>query len=137
LIVFLAAAAGVANTMLMATFERRRELGMLLSLGTSPGRLVRIILIEAVLLGLFGVFIGCVIGGTIVAIQGAVGINPWASGDANVAIYGVSFNEAMYPRLLWSDYVPGFIGVSVVSILAALLPAIHAARLEPVEAMRR
>ncbi|MCZ7685984.1 MAG: hypothetical protein M5U28_47385 [Sandaracinaceae bacterium] len=35
-IVFLAAAAGVANTMLMATFERRRELGMLLSLGTTP-----------------------------------------------------------------------------------------------------
>ncbi len=41
-IVFVAAAAGIANTMLMATFERKHEFGMLLSLGCGPGRLARI-----------------------------------------------------------------------------------------------
>ena len=50
--IFVAAASGVANTMLMATFERTHELGMLLALGASPGRIVRMIVAESVALGL-------------------------------------------------------------------------------------
>lgn len=137
-IVFLAAAAGVANTMLMATFERRRELGMLLALGLTPGRLVRMIVFEAVILGLLGVLIGSLIGGALVAWQGAVGINFYGGGEdtAQIAMYGVSFTEALYPRLAVGDVVPGFVGICVVSIFSALWPALSAARLEPVEAMR-
>ena len=50
--VFVAAAAGVANTMMMATFERLHEFGMLLALGATPGRIMRLIVAEAALLGL-------------------------------------------------------------------------------------
>jgi len=140
-IVFIAAAAGVANTMLMATFERRRELGMLLALGTTPGRLVRILLTEAVILGLLGVTIGSLMGAGIVHYWGEVGLDPTNLGGAegsraDIAMYGLSFSGAMYPYLRTFDYVPGFLGVLVVSILAALGPAIATARLEPVQAMR-
>jgi len=139
-IVFIAAAAGVANTMLMATFERRRELGMLLSLGTTPARLVRIVLTEAVVLGLLGVLIGTFLGGLLVFYQNQTGIDftQWGDQEASVdmAIYGVNFSGAIYPYLSVSDCVPGFVGVVVVSVLAALWPAAVAARLEPVEAMR-
>ncbi len=139
-IVFIAAAAGVANTMLMATFERRRELGMLLSLGTTPGRIVRIVLTEAVVLGLLGVVVGTLLGGLIVYYQSQTGIDfsQWSDQDesVDVAMYGVNFSGAIYPYLRVADCVPGFIGVVVVSVLAALWPAWVAAHLEPVEAMR-
>lgn len=141
IIVFIAAAAGVANTMLMATFERRRELGMLLSLGTSPGRLVRIVLIEAVILGLLGVLLGTLLGGGLVLYQGQVGLDVTNLGGGgregvDIAVYGVSFSHAVFPYLSPLDVVPGVLGVLVVSILAALGPALQIARLEPVAAMR-
>lgn len=136
-IVFVAAAAGVSNTMLMATFERRRELGMLLSLGTTPGRLVRIILVEAVALGLLGVLLGSVLGGLLVLWLHHLGV-PLApgSGSDNASAYGVMLNGTLRPYLDLADYVPGLVGVSVVSILAAVWPAAMTSRLEPVEAMR-
>lgn len=138
-IVFIAAAAGVANTMLMATFERRRELGMLLSLGTTPARLVRMIVTEAVILGLTGVLIGSVVGAALVLWQGQVGINMMgteAGQASDTAFHGINFSTALHPYLRAVDFVPGFIGIVVVSILAALWPAIATSRLEPMEAMR-
>jgi ABC-type lipoprotein release transport system permease subunit len=136
LIVFSAAAAGVANTMLMATFERRRELGMLLSLGTTPGRLIRMITTEAVLLGLAGVIAGSAIGAALVLWQGHTGIQLLAGSGSGASFEGMSFDSTLYPYLRAIDFVPGFAGIVVVSILAALWPAVHTARLEPMEAMR-
>jgi ABC-type lipoprotein release transport system permease subunit len=138
LVVFIAAAAGVANTMLMATFERRRELGMLLSLGTTPWRLVRMILAEAVALGILGVIAGSVLGGLLVLHLGHTGMQVLAGADqgAELAAFGVNFTGALHPFLHAGDFVPGVIGVSIVSIAAALWPAIVTARLEPMEAMR-
>lgn len=137
LIVFIAAASGVSNTMLMATFERRRELGMLLALGTTPGRLIRMILVEAVALGFAGVLLGSLLGGLFVGYLGLDGVSMAPGQDAsNVSAYGVTFNGLLYPHLFFSDYLAGVIGVSVVSILAAVWPALTTARLEPVEAMR-
>ena len=139
-IVFIAAAAGVANTMLMATFERRRELGMLLSLGATPARLVRIVLSEAVALGLLGVIVGSVLGGLFVFYLSQVGVDPTALGQegegTDIAMYGLSMSGAIHPWLSAMDFIPGFVGVSVVSVLAALWPAWVTARLEPVKAMR-
>lgn len=137
-VVFLAAAAGVSNTMLMATFERRRELGVLLSLGTTPGRLVRMILVEAVALGLLGVLVGSILGALVVLAMGHAGISmaPGSDASASVAVYGVTLNGVLRPYLDAADYVPGVIGVSLVSVLAAVWPAALTARLEPMEAMR-
>lgn len=138
-IVFIAAAAGVANTMLMATFERRRELGMLLSVGITPLRLVMMILLEAIILGLLGVVAGSVLGGLLVAWQGHVGIDLatiGSEGATSISFYGLTFSGSLHPFLFLHDYVPGFVGVIVVSVVAALWPAAITARLEPMEAMR-
>ncbi len=138
-VVFLAAAAGVANTMLMATFERRRELGMLLSLGTSPARLVALVLTEAVLLGLAGVTAGSIVAAGLVLYFSRAGIDVMLGGGAessNIAMFGVGVDPNVYPFLTASDLVPGVVGIVIVSILAALAPAIGTARLEPMEAMR-
>ena len=138
-VVFLAAAAGVANTMLMSTFERRREFGMLLSLGTSPLRLVRMVLAEAIFLGLLGVGLGTAIGGGLVLYWSRTGMDVLLGGGAdaqNLAMFGVGVDPYVYPFLTLQDVVPGFIGIIIVSVLAALVPAIGTARLEPMEAMR-
>lgn len=139
LIVFLAAAAGVANTMLMATFERRRELGMLLSLGTSPMRLVALVLTEAVLMGLLGVTVGTAAASALILYWNRTGVDMLLGGGAdaqNIAVFGVGVDPNVYPFLTAGDLVPGLAGIVVVSILAALAPAIGTARLEPMEAMR-
>ncbi|GAB4208996.1 MAG: FtsX-like permease family protein [Sandaracinaceae bacterium] len=138
-IVFIAAAAGVANTMMMATFERRRELGMLLSVGTSPLRLVAMIQAEAVVLGLSGVLVGSALGGALVAWQGHAGIDLATIGSdtsTSLSFYGLTFTGALHPHLFARDFVPGFVGIVVVALVASLWPAVLTARLEPMEAMR-
>ena len=72
-IVCLASIAGIANTMMMSTFERRRELGMLLALGANPGRLFRMVATEAVLLGALGVLLGTAAGRVFCGIDGWIG----------------------------------------------------------------
>lgn len=138
-ITFVAAAAGVANTMLMATFERRRELAMLLSLGITPLRLVLMIVTEALILGILGVIAGSVLGALLVGYQGHVGIDLQSMGSESsnsISFFGLTFAGALHPHLFASDFAPGFVGVIVVSVLAAIWPAISTARLEPMEAMR-
>ena len=73
LLVFIAAAAGVANTMLMATFERTREFGMLLALGTHPARIVRLVIAESIALGVIGALAGSAIGVALVAVTHQTG----------------------------------------------------------------
>ncbi|MBX7194015.1 MAG: FtsX-like permease family protein [Sandaracinaceae bacterium] len=138
-IVFVAAAAGVANTMLMATFERRRELGMMLSVGITPLRLVLMIVLEALILGLLGVLVGSAAGAAIVAYQGFVGIDLASMGaehSTSISAFGLTFTGSLHPHLFAGDFVPGFVGVVVVSVAASIWPAISTARLEPMEAMR-
>ena len=60
-VVFLIAMFGVANTMLMATFERRREFAVMLALGTTPSRIVLAVLYEAVGMGVISLMVGAAI----------------------------------------------------------------------------
>ena len=139
-IVFAAAAAGIANTALMSAFERTREFGMLLAVGSRPGRIVGMVIIEAVLVGFVGVAIGSVMGTAIVLITGHTGIDYAALGGTSAedfAYGGINFSYIIYPVFEMRHIVLGLCAVTLTSILASLWPASHAARLEPVEAMRK
>jgi ABC-type lipoprotein release transport system permease subunit len=142
-ILFLAAAAGIANTMMMSTFERRRELGMLLALGTRPRRVVRLVLIEAVVLALLGVAVGSALGAAAVFITSQTGIDYAAlagtgtTADAMEFGYkGIRVSYVVYPRFEFRHVVFGMVAATVTAVLAALWPAVLAARLQPVEALR-
>jgi ABC-type lipoprotein release transport system permease subunit len=138
-ILFVAAAAGIANTMMMSTFERTREFGMLLALGTRPARIVKMIFVESVILGLVGVAIGSVIGTALVLITGHYGINYAALGGIEAgefAFRGLSFSYILYPEFELRQVLYGVFAVTVTAILAATWPAVVAARLEPAEAIR-
>ncbi len=138
-IVFVAAAAGIANTATMSTFERTHEFGMLLAFGTRPGRIVRMVLTESVVLGLIGVAVGSIIGAALVLVTGHTGIDYAALSGSNVkeiSYSGVSMSYIIYPVFEWRYVVLGVCAATGTSLLASLWPAVLAARLEPVEAMR-
>jgi ABC-type lipoprotein release transport system permease subunit len=140
LLVFIAAAAGVANTMLMATFERNHELGMLLALGCSPARIVAMITLEALILGVCGVLLGTAFGVVVNALFARHGIDFASLGSKEalekLTFAGMNYGLRVLPRTAPLTVLGGVLAVSVTSLLSALWPALHAARLQPVEAMR-
>jgi ABC-type lipoprotein release transport system permease subunit len=135
-ILFLAAISGITNTLMMSTFERTREFGMLLALGCGPKRVVRLIYAEAIVLGMLGVAVGTALGLLSVLAMGG-GVDIMGVGDnADVALVGMQFPKLIYPRTEVMDVVTGVIAVGLTSLLAATWPARYAAKLEPMEAMR-
>ena len=139
LLVFIAAAAGVANTMLMATFERTREFGMLLALGTHPSRLMRLVIAESVALGIIGAGIGTAIGVALVVVTHRTGIEyAWLAGGgpSELSFAGLRWSLRFYPTLGVVDVVRAIAAVCVTSLIAATWPALRASRLQPVQALR-
>lgn len=140
ILVFIAAAASIANTMMMSTFERMHELGMLLALGTRPIRLVRLLMTEALALGFLGVAAGTAIGLLAVWASSSTGIDMAQMGGEAVrdlSYKGLTIPFHVYPRVTSTQVFSGVVTVIVTSLLATLWPAVIAARLQPMEAMRR
>ena len=116
----------VMNVMLMAVYERIREIGTLAAIGTQPGKLMAIFLIEGLLLGLAGALAGIALSYGIIALLNAYPV-VFSFGREQITLYpGLDFIE-----------VPGVILLAVlVSGLASLQPAWRAARMDPIQALR-
>ena len=139
ILVFMAAAAGVANTMVMATFERTREFGMLLALGTRPARLVRLVVAESIALGVIGAVGGATIAVVLVAVTHRTGIDyAWLAGGgpSELSFAGLRWSLRFYPALAVVDVVRAVAAVCVTSLVAAIWPALRASLLQPVRALR-
>jgi putative ABC transport system permease protein len=138
-LVFVAAAAGVANTALMSTFERTHEFGMLLALGTAPSRIVGMILLESLALGATGALVGTTLGAALIVWAHRHGIDFAAmtgGGPTSVSAFGLNFTLIIYPRLAAIDIVRVVMAVMVTSVAASAWPAVRAARLQPARALR-
>ena len=138
-LVFIAAAAGVANTMLMATFERTREFGMLLALGTRPLGIVRMILAESVALGIVGAGLGTALGVGLVVLTHRAGIDYatlTGGGPTEISFAGLRWSLRLYPTLALLDVVRVVSAVVITSVLASVWPALRVARIQPASALR-
>ena len=133
LIFGLAAGTGVMNSMLMSTFDRIREFGVIKALGATPVRIVRDVACEALVLGLFFSGIGAGLGASANYLLSVHGIN-LATGDA-LALSGVAFDSVWRSTMSVEGVLLSVAVMSAVSVLAALYPAVKAARLDPVIAM--
>lgn len=135
-IFLIAAGLGVMNTMLMATYERTREFGLLKALGASPWRIVRDVTAEAWLLAFIATVFGVTTG---VAASWALqkyGLD--TSGLASdIAIGGVVFDPVWRAALSVKAVVQPVVFMWLVCVLAALYPAGMSARLDPAESMHR
>ncbi len=136
LIILLIVTIGVINTLLMSVMERMREFGVILALGSKPMTLRRMIMLEALSLGLLAATIGSLLGCLATWYLVSVGIDLAALVPETLEFGGVVFDPVM--RASWN---PGWmlqIALYVVglTLLAALYPAIKAGRITPVEGMR-
>jgi ABC-type lipoprotein release transport system permease subunit len=134
LVFFVVVAAAVANPVLMAVLERTREFGIVLAVGMRRGKLLRLVLVEAMLLGLAGLAVGNAIGLTLTAYFGATGIDVGAFEAGLRTMPGLS--DVLYPAVRLDRSVMVSALVFAIAGLGALYPAAKAATLEPVQAIR-
>ena len=134
IVVFAIAIFGVANTMLMATYERRREFAVMLALGATPRSVRRVVFSEAVALGVLSLALGAGLTFPLMVwFHTAPPDMSWAVGD-------VTLMGALLSPSLRVEYDPGFWVASAAAlfataILASLLPAWRAARVPPADTL--
>jgi ABC-type antimicrobial peptide transport system permease subunit len=131
--VILVVAVIIANTLLMAVFERVREMGILAALGMKGRQIALMFLLEAAMMGLVGVVLGIMLGLAGVGYLATVGI---PIGDVGSLAQGVAIGSTMYARFSASGVVALSLWTLIITLLASLYPARYASRLEPVEALR-
>ncbi|MGD9931928.1 MAG: ABC transporter permease [Mangrovibacterium sp.] len=132
-IILLALLFGIINTMLMAVLERTKELGMLMAIGMNKSRVFMMILLETVMLSLFGGMWGILLGWLLNAWFGMQGID---LGAWSAAYQSMGFDTLVYTHLPLSISLQIAWMVIVTGILAAIYPAIKALKLKPAEAVR-
>ena len=120
----------VTNTLVMAVFERTREIGILSAIGMKGRGIMAQFLAEAALLATGGVIGGLIIGGAAVAYFTIYGIY---IGDYGIT--GVLFEDRIYAHLTLANTINLALVTYVITLVASLYPARLAARLEPVEAL--
>jgi putative ABC transport system permease protein len=117
----------VMNVMIMAVYERIREIGMIAAIGTPPRRILALFLAEGALLGLGGTLIGMLL-----SLAAVYALNVWPVHFR----FGRDQNLVLEPSLAAAEAL--FIGaiVVVMALLASLQPAWKAARMDPITALR-
>ncbi|HCP45164.1 MAG TPA: hypothetical protein DIU15_03935, partial [Deltaproteobacteria bacterium] len=135
-ITFSVAGLAVLNTMLMTVFERTSELGVLRAIGMTRLRMMLLVVLESVLLTAVATFFGLLLGAVLDGALIVWGL-PYAMEDGS----GLSWQGVTFPPVLKGTVraepiliTVGF--VFVVAVLAAIWPALRAALLRPVDAMR-
>ncbi len=132
-VIFLALSFGLVNTLVMAVFERVREIGLMLALGMKPVNILGQIVIESLLLLAMGLAIGTALSwATVQPIKDGIDISVVGDG---LDMWGMS--TVLYPELLLSDIILANVVVLVLGFLASLSPAWRASRYEPIEAITK
>ncbi|MBW1841408.1 MAG: ABC transporter permease [Deltaproteobacteria bacterium] len=132
LILILVVAFSILNTFLMAIFERTREFGVLMAIGTTPGRLTKLLLIESLSMTMIGIVSGIILGCAITGYFQVHGIEIAGTSDL-LSQYGIS--GRIRPKLSLLSATLGPALVLFITFLAALYPALKVRGLRPVEAM--
>jgi len=132
-VIFMALSFGLVNTLMMAVFERVREIGLMRALGMRPSGIVYQILVESLLLLMLGLLAGNLLAlGTIAWLKDGIDVSAVAKG---LEMMGAA--SVMYPVLEWPDLLLANIVVIVLGIITSLLPAWRASQYRPVEALGR
>jgi len=132
-VIFLTLSFGLVNTLVMAVFERVREIGLMLALGMKPGTILGQILAEALCLLVLGLMIGNLAAVlTITALSDGIDVSAVAQG---MEMFGSA--SMLYPELAVNDLVTANIIVIGLGFLASLSPAWRASRYEPIEAITK
>jgi putative ABC transport system permease protein len=117
----------ILNVMIMAVYERVREIGTIAAIGTLPGKILSLFLVEGFFLGVCGAVIGVAVAAGIV-----VGANLWQF----TFDFGQNRGLILAPAISIEEVLVACLMVVAVSVLASLQPAYKASRMEPIDALR-
>ena len=135
IVILVALAFGILNTMLMSVLERTKEIGMMVALGTPRLSIFLLVLLETVFLTIAGTPIGLLAAYLITGHYQKHGLDLSGMGKDMMASFG--FDTTIYPSFPWEKLIIILILVVGTALLSCLLPALKALRLNPVEALRR
>lgn len=132
-IIMLALSFGILNTMLMSLFERKREIGMLLSIGMSRGRVFWMMITESMVLTLAGGVLG--VGLALLA------VTYFASEGLSLAMFSeglakIGWDSLVFPFVTFQDFRLIVVIVIVMTLLSSLYPALKAFHINPLEASK-
>lgn len=117
----------ILNVMIMAVYERIKEIGTLTAIGTLPGKIRTMFLLEGLFLGFFGSVAGSIIGVILII----------ATKFAHITIaFGRNENILIDPAIPFDQMALITLVSTIVAVLASLQPAIKASHMDPIEALR-
>jgi ABC-type lipoprotein release transport system permease subunit len=132
-IMLIIAGIGILNLLLMAVYERTREIGILAALGLKPRQISTLFILEGAMLGLVGVAFGVVLGLVLNTILGQIGFD--YSQFSSVTEYTALISGRVYPTLGTDKLIQRGLTALAIAILASFYPAREAAHKEPAEAL--
>ncbi len=131
-LVFAIVAVIIMNTLFMSLYERMFEFGVLRAVGTRPVNMALIIFFEATSLSLISIIIGLGIGYVFMYIFSVYGIN-----YKGIEFAGVTITELIYPVVRPRQFTVFPVLIFIFSFIAAIYPAVFAAKLTPARAMQK
>jgi ABC-type lipoprotein release transport system permease subunit len=132
-IIIAIAGVGILNLLLMAVYERTREIGVLGAMGLKPNQISLLFILEGIMIGLVGIAVGIVFGLALNGYLMKVGIDFGSLSSA--ASYMALMQSRAYPTWGVEKLLMRASTIIIVSALAALIPAFEAGRREPAEAL--
>lgn len=121
----------IVNTLIMSVYERTREIGILAAIGMKSRRIMAMFFAESILIAVGGVIMGAIIGGAAVIYATRYGFY-----IGQMGLTGMVMGDRIYAYLTLQDAVILTVLSFVVTLLAALYPALMAARMQPFDALR-
>lgn len=134
LILIIVVAFSIFNTFLMAIFERTKEFGVMVAVGTRPFQITRLVMAESVFMTLVGIVLGTGLGSLVTLYFQQHGIHIAGTEDIFQA-YGIP--DRLYPRLSLVSAGAGPLVVFLITLVSAAFPALKLRHLNPVDAMAR
>jgi ABC-type lipoprotein release transport system permease subunit len=133
IVIIMISGIGILNLLLMAIYERTREIGLMGAMGLKPRQIAWLFILEGALIGVVGAAAGILVGLAINVSLGRIGLD--FAQYASITEYMALISGKIYPSLGMSKALPRALTVIVISVLAAWIPATEASRREPAEAL--